>query len=243
MLALLKKEINGFFSSLTGYIVILVFLLANSLFMWVFPGELNVLDGGYASLDTLFLMGPWVFLFLVPAITMRMLAEEKKTGTMELLLTRPLSDLEIILAKYVAGLILVLFSLIPSLVYFVSVYLLGNPMGNLDAGGIWGSYIGLFFLAAIYVAIGIFASSLTDNQIIAFIIAMLLSFFMFIGFESISTLSVWKGWDNVMLNMGINEHYKSMSRGVIDSRDMMYFMLVITTFIFITQTVFQSRKW
>ncbi|MCK4837139.1 MAG: ABC transporter permease, partial [Candidatus Aminicenantes bacterium] len=188
MLALFRKEISSFFSTLTGYVVIVVFLLANSLFIWIFPGNLNVLDSGYADLETLFIIAPWVFLFLVPAITMRMFSEEQHSGTIELLFTKPLSDLKIILAKYLAGLLLVLFSLLPTLVYFGSVYFLGNPVGNIDLGGFWGSYFGLFFLAGIYVAIGTFTSSLSDNQIISFLLAVLISFIFYTGFDSISSL-------------------------------------------------------
>lgn len=243
MIVLLRKEISVFFNSLTGYIVILVFLLINSLFLWVFPGEFNVLDSGYANLETLFIISPWVFLFLVPAISMRLFSEEKRTGTIELIITRPLSELQIVLAKYFAGLSLVLFSLLPSLIYFFSVYQLGNPVGNIDTGGTWGSYIGLFFLAGIYTSIGVFASALTENQIIAFIIALLLSFFFFIGFESISTLGVLGKFDDILINLGINEHYRSMSRGVLDTRDIIYFIGVIAIFIFATKTVLESRKW
>jgi len=243
MLALFRKEINVFFSTPTGYIVITVFLVANSLFMWIFPGELNVIDNGYASIDTLFVIAPWVFLFLVPAVTMRSFADEKKSGTMELLFTRPLSDLQIILAKFFAGLILVLFALIPCLVYFFSVYLLGNPVGNIDTGGTWGSFIGLFFLAAIYVSIGVFSSSLTDNQVIAFIVAVLISFILYIGFDYISSIAIFRSMDQFILTMGINEHYTSISRGVLDSRDIVYYVLVISLFVLLTKIVIQSRKW
>jgi ABC-2 type transport system permease protein len=190
MRVLLLKEIRGFFSSLTGYIVIIVFLVTNSLFMWVFPGDMNVLDSGYASLDSFFVMAPWIFLFLVPAITMRTFAEEKRGGTMEFLLTKPLTDLQIILAKYLGGLILVLLSLIPCLIYYWSVSALGNPPGNLDTGGIWGAFLGLFFLAAIYVSIGVLASALSDNQIVAFIIAVLLSFLLYMGFDYLASLQI-----------------------------------------------------
>lgn len=221
----------------------MVFLTANSLFLWIFPGELNVLESGYATIDTLFIIAPWVFLFLVPAVTMRMFSEERKTGTIELLLTRPLSDLQIISAKFLAGLILVLFSLLPCLVYFISVYLLGNPVGNIDTGGTWGSFIGLFFLAGIYVSIGIFASSMTDNQIIAFILSLILCFFFFIGFESLSSIPIFQSIDHVIMNLGINEHYKSMSRGVIDSRDMVYFAVVVVLFLVFTKMSMQSRRW
>lgn len=243
MYTLLKKEISNFFSSIIGYIVIIVFLLANSLFMWIFPGELNILDSGYSTIDTLFLIAPWIFLFLVPAITMRLFSEEKRTGTIETLFTKPLTDLEIVLAKYFAGLVLVLFSLIPSLIYFITVYYIGSPKGNIDTGGTWGSYIGLFFLSAIYVAIGIFSSSLTQNQIVAFIIAIILSFFFYIGFESVSTLKIWGNFGNLIDYIGINSHYNSMSRGVLDTRDIIYFVSIITAFILFTKTVLQSRKW
>ncbi len=243
MYTLLKKEINNFFSTLTGYIVIIVFLLINSLFMWIFPGEFNVLESGYATLDTLFYISPWVFLFLVPAVTMRLFSEEKRTGTIELLFTRPLTDLQIILGKYLAGLVLVLFSLLPTLIYFLSVYLLGDPVGSIDTGGTWGSYIGLFFLAAIYVAIGLFASSLTQNPIIAFLIGMLTCFIIYIGFDSMASLELFKPIDDFIINLGIDAHYSSMSRGVIDTRDIIYYLAVIAIFIVLTKTVLESRKW
>ena len=157
MYSLFKKEISSFFSSLIGYLVILVFLLANSLFMWVLPGQFNVLDSAYANLESLFILAPWIFLFLVPAVTMKLFSDEKKSGTIELLLTKPLSDLQIILSKYFGGLVIVILSILPTLIFFLSIYLLGNPKGNIDIGGTWGSYIGLFFLASVYTAIGIFA--------------------------------------------------------------------------------------
>lgn len=243
MFTLFKKEINNFFSSLIGYIVIIVFLVVNSLFIWVFPGQFNILDSGYSSLQSLFILSPWIFLFLVPSVTMRLISDEKKTGTIELLFTRPLTDFQIIFVKYLAGVSLVLFSLLPSLIYFLTVYKLGSPVGNIDTGATWGSYIGLFFLASVYASIGIFASSLTQNQIIAFIISMLISFFFYIGFESISTINLLKPIQGIIINLGINEHYKSISRGVIDTRDIIYFISIITGFLFATKLVLQSRKW
>ena len=242
MYTLFKKEFRSFFSSLTGYIVIIAFLIINGLFIWVFPGVNNILESGYASLNGLFTIAPWIFLFLAPAVTMRMFSDEKKTGTIELLLTRPLSDFQIIFAKFIAALVLVLFSILPTLIYFYTVYVLGNPVGNIDTGGTWGSYIGLFFLAAIYVSIGVLSSSVTDNQIVAFIVGMLLCFIMYIGFDYLSELATLKSNDTI-INLGINEHYKSMSRGVIDSRDMVYFISVIAFFLLITKTKLQSRKW
>lgn len=211
--------------------------------MWVFPGQFNVFDNGYASLDTLFIIAPWVFMFLIPAVTMRMFADEKKTGTIELLYTRPITEMQIIFAKYFAGLLLVFLALLPTLVYFITVYLLGNPKGNIDIAGTCGSYIGLLFLAAAYVAVGVFASSLTENQIVAFIIALFLCFFCYIGFESLSALDIKGVLANFITSLGINAHYVSMSRGVIDTRDVIYFISFTAVFILLTRTVLESRKW
>jgi len=243
MWALFNKEISGFFSSLTGYLVIVVFLLLNSLFMWIVPGQFNVIGNGYATMDSLFAIAPWVFLFLVPAITMRMFSEEKRTGTLDLLYTRPVSEMQIILAKFLASWALVLFSLIPTLIYFWSVSRLGSPPGNMDVGGTWGSYIGLFFLGGIYAAIGIFASSLTGNQIVAFIMAVFLSFLMYLGFEFLSGIAESGRTVFLISRLGISYHYNSISRGLIDSRDMLYFAGVILLFIVGTRTVLQSSKW
>ncbi|HBX50711.1 MAG: gliding motility-associated ABC transporter permease subunit GldF [Bacteroidetes bacterium RIFOXYA12_FULL_35_11] len=242
MLVLLNKEIREFFSNLMGYIVVIVFLLINSLFIWVFPGEFNLLDAGYANLDTLFIISPWVFLFLVPAITMRLFAEEKKTGTLDTLLIRPISDLQIVLAKFFAGVILVFVSLLPTIIYYFTIYKLGNPVGNLDKGGILGSYIGLFFLASVYISIGLFASSLTQNQIIAFIIGMLIAFFFYYGFDSIGTILPQSAQEFIVY-LGINEHYRSISRGVVDTRDVVYFISIISIFIYFTKLAIESRKW
>ncbi len=243
MYSLFRKEIAGFFSSLTGYIVIIVFLMANSLFLWVFPGSYNIPDNGYATLESLFVISPWVFLFLVSAVTMRMFSEEKRHGTLELLMTKPLTDLQLILAKYFAALVLVLLSIIPTLIFFYSVYHLGNPIGNIDTGGTWGSFIGLFFLAAIYAAIGIFASSITENQIVSFILAAIISLFFYIGLDAIAALPVFSSSENFITVLGINQHYKSMSRGVLDSRDIIYFISIVAFFILLSRTVIQSRKW
>jgi len=243
MLALLKKEINSFLNSLTGYLVIIVFLLINGLFLWVFPLQFNILDFGFASIDNLFMLSPFVFLFLIPAITMRSFADERKTGTIEMLLTKPLSDMQIIYAKYLAGLVLVIFALLPTLVYFVSVYKLGLPPGNIDLGGMWGSYLGLLFLGAGFVAIGIFASSLAENQVVAFIIAVFLCGFLYIGFEFIYSLSLFGQIDLFIQSLGMNAHYTSMSRGVIDSRDVVYFVSFIAFFLQLTRIKLESRKW
>lgn len=243
MLSLLRKEIQAFLGSLIGYIVIIVFLTIIGLIMWVFPGDMNILNNEYASLGPLFTIAPWVFMFLIPAVTMRLFADENKSGTIELLLTKPLTDLQIISAKYLAGFLLVLFSLLPTLVYFLTIFQLGAPVGNLDIGGMWGSYLGLLFLASGFVAIGLFASALTDNQVIAFIIAVFISFFVYIGFDFISSLALFGSVDLLILKLGINEHYSSMSRGVIDSRDAIYFLSLIAFFFMLTKLKISARNW
>jgi len=243
MFTLYKKELNGFLNSLIGYIVVIVFLLVTGLFLWVFPLEFNILDSGYANIDGLFIIAPFVFLFLIPAITMRSFADEKKTGTLEILMTQPLTDLQVIFAKYLAGLTLVIFSLLPTLICFLAVYKLGLPQGNLDIGGMWGSYIGLLFLGAAFVSIGIFASSITDNQIISFIISVFLCAAFYMGFELIYTFILSGKTGLLVQSLGINAHYSSMSRGVIDTRDLIYFLSFTGVFILLTKISLESRKW
>jgi ABC-2 type transport system permease protein len=204
---------------------------------------MNVLETGYATLESLFSIAPWAFLFLVPAITMRMIAEEKRTGTLELLYTRPVTELQIVLAKFLASWSLVLLSLVPTLVFFWSVYRLGSPPGNIDVGGTWGSYIGLFFLGGIYAAIGIFASAVTDNQIVAFILAVLLSLLMYLGFDFAAGLAGTGKVSLLISGFGIDHHYNSISRGVLDSRDLLYFLGVIALFIMSTRLVLQRKNW
>ena len=243
MYALFKKEISNFLSSLIGIMVIVVFLLITGLFLWVFKSDFNLLSYGYANLDGLFILAPWVFLFLVPAVTMRSFAEENRTGTIEMLLTKPLSDWQIILAKFFASVVLVLLALIPTAVYYFSVYRLGLPMGNLDSGGIMGSYIGLFLLSSSFVAIGLFCSSVTNNQILAFILSVFLCGFIYIGFEFIFSLSLFGPIDLFIQRLGISAHYSSISRGVVDTRDILYFLSVIALFLSMTKLVLSSRKW
>ncbi len=243
MWSLYKKEIASFFSSLTGYLVIGVFIIITGLFLWVIPGEMNILHGGYATLESLFYLAPWLYLFLVPAVTMRLFAEEKRTGTMELLYTRPLTELQIVLAKYLAGVTLVVISLLPTLIYFYSVVQLGNPSGNIDFGGTWGSFIGLFFLAAIYVSIGTFCSSLTDNQIVSFVLAVMLCFVFYYGFEALSQVFESNQLKNTIVFLGIDDHYQSISRGVIDSRDLIYFISTISIITYATRLTLISKKW
>ncbi len=242
MFPIYKKELYSYLSSLVAYITIGIFLVVLGLFLWVFP-DTSILEYGYAGLDSLFNIAPYLFMFLIPAITMRSLAEEKREGTFELLATRPLTDWQIVLGKYLASLTLVLFSLIPTLVYYISVHQLGVIKGNLDSGAIIGSYIGLFLLGAAFVAIGIFASAITKNQIIAFAIAVFLSFIAFSGFDSASQILSLQQFDNILINLGINEHYQSISRGVLDSRDLIYFLSFITLFLLITKTILGGRKW
>ena len=242
--ALYQKEIRNFLNSFIGYVVILVFLVITGLFLWVFPGtQYNIPESGYAGIDGLFSLAPWVFMFLVPAVTMRSLSEEKKSGTLELLLTRPLTEMNIVLAKYFAGMTLVLFSLVPTLLYYISVRMLASPPGNVDSGAVWGSYIGLFFLAAGYTGIGIFASSVTENQVVAFIIAVFLSFFFFAGLDSLSGLEFFSKFDLVLQTLGISSHYASISRGVVDTRDLLYFISLSAFFIYLSHLSIRSRKW
>lgn len=240
MIQVFKKELNSFLNSLIAYVVIGVFLTSIGLMMWVFT-DTSVLEYGYADMDTLFSMGPYVFIFLVPAITMKSFAEEKKMGTMELLLTKPLSDWNIVLGKFLAAFALVMFALAPSLIYYYSIYQLGNPIGNVDSAGVSGSYVGLMFLSIVFCAIGLFASSLTTNQIVSFILAAFLSFIFYTGFDSLSSL----GGDSALLikQFGILYHYESLSRGVIDSRSVIYFVSVAGLILLGTKTVISSRQW
>lgn len=235
MFSIFRKEFRSFLSNATGYVVISIFLLLNGLFLWVIPGEFNILDSGYANLDGLFYLSPWLFLFLCPALTMRLLAEEKQSGTWELLSTKPLSKWAIILGKYMAGWMLVIVALLPVLLYYFIVSYLAEPVGNIDSGAFWGSFTGLILLAAVYVAIGIFSSSLSNNQLVSFVTAVVISFFMLYGFELIASFFSSGKLIYVLDNCGIQSHYKSISRGVIDSRDLIYFLIVIYIFLFFTE--------
>jgi ABC-2 type transport system permease protein len=242
MLAILAKELNSFFSSLVGYIVITIFLTGIGLFMWVFP-ETEVLNYGFATMETLFSMTPFVYLFLIPAITMRTFAEERKSGTMELLLTRPLTDLQLILGKYLASLVLVLFSLLPTLIYYYTIVELGSPQGNIDTAAVIGSYIGLILLGGVFTSIGIFASIITDNQVVAFILAVFFCFILYTGISSLTSLSFLGSVAYLISQLGIDYHYISVSRGLIDSRNLAYFLSLIVLFLYATYLVLRSRKW
>ncbi|MFP4846285.1 gliding motility-associated ABC transporter permease subunit GldF [Winogradskyella sp. PE311] len=240
MLAILKKEINTFFASPIGYLVIGVFLVLNGLFLWVFKGEFNLLDSGIASLSGFFLLSPWILIFLVPAVTMRSFSDEKKQGTLELLVTKPISHFQIVLGKFFGAFLLIILTLVPTLLYVYTVSQLGNSEGNLDLGSTVGSYFGLLFLVSAYTAIGIFASTLSDNQIVAFIIAVFICFFLFFGFEGLSNYALLG--DLVHLeNLGMSAHYNSMSRGVIDTRDLIYFLSITITFLLFTKLRIQKQ--
>ena len=243
MLSIFKKEVNLFLSSLIGYIAIGVFLIATALFLWVFP-DYSVINYGFSTLESFFRMAPYIFLFLIPAITMRTFAEEIQTGTIELLATRPINDWEIILGKYFAAVFLVALAILPTFVYYYSISQLGMPKGNLDVGATWGSYLGLFALGAVFVAIGLFCSSMTSNQIIAFISALFLCGFCYDAFSSLSRLQVFYGTSDALVeSLGINYHYASISRGLIDSRDVIYFLTVIAGFLAMTKFALEKRKW
>ncbi|MDQ7949295.1 MAG: gliding motility-associated ABC transporter permease subunit GldF [Pedobacter sp.] len=242
MYAVFKRELFSFLNSLMGYITIGIFLLACALLLWFFP-DTSILDYGYAELNGFFSLVPFLFIFLIPAITMRSFAEERREGTYVLLATKPLTPLQIILAKYAACIVLLLFALVPTLVYYYSIYQLGLPKGNVDTGAVIGSYIGLFLLGNAFVAIGIFASSLTKNQVIAFAIAVFICFFAFSGFESLSKLFEYQYFETILLNLGINAHYQSISRGVLDTRDLIYFITFVLVFLGLTQITIGGRKW
>ncbi|MCL2598080.1 MAG: gliding motility-associated ABC transporter permease subunit GldF [Paludibacter sp.] len=242
MFAIYKKELSSFFSNATGYIVVGIFLMLTGLFLWVIPGSYNILQAGYANVDGLFILAPWLFLLLCPAICMRLFAEEKQTGTWEILVTKPISPLQIILGKFFAAFSLVVIALLPTILYYFSVAWIADPFWNVDSGAFWGSFIGLLFLAVDYVAIGTFSSSLTRNQIVAFVAAVVICFFMFYGFSLIASFFNHAQAIQNAENLGINAHYQSISRGVVDSRDVAYFTLIAIIFIFLTKINLKHKK-
>ena len=239
MISILKKEFNSFFASSIAYLVIGVFLLISSLFLFVFNDDFNILNAGFADVTPFFYLAPWVFLFLIPAITMKSFADEYNTGTIELLKTNPISDWQIIMGKFLASLLLILIAIIPTFLYVFTVYQLGNPTGNIDFGSTAGSYIGLLFLASTYTAIGLFTSTLSKNQIVAFILSIFITFILLYGFDAISN-SFGSAFLTIK-KIGINEHFKSISRGVIDTRDIIYFLSVTFFFLFITKSRLENE--
>ncbi len=235
MFSIFNKEIKSFFGSLTGYIVVGIFLILTNLFLWVIPGEYNIPESGYANVDGLFTIAPWLFLFLCPAVAMRAFAEEKQSGTWELIITKPLSSWQIVLGKYFASVVVVLVALIPTILNYFVVSYLAEPVGNVDAGAFWGSFIGLAFLAFIFTAIGVFSSSLSNNQVISFVLAVVISFALFYGFDLLTAFFSKGNIIGLIESAGINAHYKSVSRGVIDSRDLVYFIVISYLFLFFTE--------
>jgi len=233
MWSVCKKELRQFFSNLTGYITMILFLLVNGIFLFVL-NDSNIFDFGYASLDKFFELAPWILLFLVPAITMRTLADEFKSGTFEILQTRPLTKWQIVLGKYISILIVLLFVIIPTLIYVITIKTL-SAQGGIDSGGILGSYIGLFLLAAVFAAIGLCGSGFTNNAVVAFLISAFACLVLYFGFNALSRLSFFaNGPDYYIEMLGIDFHYRSISRGVLDSRDVIYFLSIIFLFLLIT---------
>ena len=239
MKSIVLREIKSFFGSPIGYLVIAIFLLINGLFLWVFEGEYNILKTGFADLTPFFTLAPWILIFLIPAVTMRSFSDEKKQGTLELLLTKPLSIWQIVNGKFLGALLLIVMAIIPTFIYVWTIYGLGMPEGNIDMGSTIGSYFGLLFLISAYSSIGIFTSTLSENQIVAFIIAVFLCFFLYFGFEGLAT--VLPNISNLIAALGMQDHYKSMSRGVIDSRDIIYFVSI--TIAFLSFTVFNLKSF
>ena len=233
MLAIFKKEFNSFFTSTIAYLTIGIFLLINGLFLWVFDDDFNILNAGFADLTSFFYLAPWILIFLIPAITMKTFADEFSSGTIEILKTRPITNVTLVLGKFFAILTLLIIVLIPTFVYAYSIHELGNPVGNLDYGSISGSYLGLFLLASSFASIGIFTSTLSKNQVVAFLLGICVVFLFYYGFDAVSSL--FGDYSYTIKLFGMNEHYKSISRGVIDSRDVLYFMSIIIFFLFVSK--------
>jgi len=242
MYAVFKRELFSLLNSLMAYITIGIFLLVSGLLLWFFP-DTSVLEYGYAELTGFFSLVPFLFMFLIPAITMRSFAEERREGTYILLASRPLTDWQIILAKYLACFTLVLFALLPTLLYYYSIVQLGLPKGNIDGGAVTGSYIGLFLLGGAFAAIGIFSSSITKNQVIAFAVAVFISFIVYSGFEALSKIFTLNIFADVFTWLSVNEHFQSMSRGVLDTRDLIYFISFVLLFLGMTKLAIGGRKW
>jgi ABC-2 type transport system permease protein len=241
MKAIALREIKSFFGSPIGYLVIALFLIINGLFLWVFEGEYNILNSGFADLTPFFTIAPWVLIFLIPAVTMRSFSDERKQGTLELLLTKPLSLWQIVNGKFLGSFILIVIALIPTLLYVYVISSLGMPEGNIDLGSIMGSYFGLLFLIAAYTSIGIFASTLSENQIVAFIVSVFLCFFFYFVFDGLAIYLPYL--ENFISSLGMENHFKSMSRGVLDTRDIIYFVSITIAFLSITVFKLKSLKF
>ena len=238
MKSIVLREIKSFFGSPIGYLVIAIFLLLNGLFLWVFEGEYNILKSGFADLSPFFTLSPWILIFLIPAVTMRSFSDERKQGTIELLFTKPLSVWQIVNGKFLGAFLLIVIAIVPTLVYVYVISSLGMPEGNIDMGSTMGSYFGLLFLVSAYTSIGIFTSTLSENQIVAFILSVFLCFIFYYGFEGIAAYA--KGFEDGVARIGMDYHFKSMSRGVLDTRDILYFVSV--TVVFLSMTVFKLKS-
>lgn len=241
MLTIFKKEVNSFLSSLVAYLVMAVFLTASGLFLWVFP-DTSILEYGYAEMGTFFNYSPFVFIFLVPAVTMRSFADEAKAGTIELLLTKPLTSWQVIGGKYLAAVFLIVLTLLPTLVYYFSVVQLGNPTGNVDTAGVMGSYLGLILLGGVFAAIGLYASSLTDSQIVSFLISVFVCFVFYVGLSSLASLDVWGGFGYFLSQIGLDYHYYALGRGLVDTRNLVYLISLTFFFLFLTHLRISKNK-
>nr|WP_314835494.1 gliding motility-associated ABC transporter permease subunit GldF [uncultured Flavobacterium sp.] len=239
MKSIVLREIKSFFGSPVGYLVIAIFLILNGLFLWVFEGEYNILNTGFADLTPFFTLSPWILIFLIPAVTMRSFSDEKKQGTLELLLTKPLSIWQIVNGKFLGAVLLITMAIIPTFIYVAVISSLGMPEGNIDMGSTMGSYFGLLFLIAAYSAIGIFTSTLSENQIVAFIVAVFVCFFFYFGFEGLS--AIVPNFSSKIAALGMQDHFKSMSRGVLDTRDIIYFSSI--TIVFLSFTVYNLKSF
>jgi len=242
MIALYKKEISVFFSSIIGYLIIGLFLFINSLILWHDISDINILDNAYANMDSLFSIAPLIFLVFIPAVSMRVFAEEFNTGTIETLMTKPITAFNIVLAKYLAVLSLILISIIPTIIYVVSIYFLGEIIGNLDLASIVGSYIGLILLSSIFSTISVYASSLSSNQIVAFILAIIICSFFYFGLDLLSQVPLLLSVDLIIQKIGISFHYNMLSKGLIKLSDFVYFISVSLLFIKLTEGVIKSRN-
>lgn len=242
MWTIFRKEVNQFLNSLLGYLVLVIFLVATGLLFWVFP-ESSVLDYGFAEMSVFFSLSPFVFIFLIPAITMRSFAEEKKSGTLEWLFTKPIDEWEILMGKFLAAWFLVFIALIPTLIYFISLWILGNPTGNIDAAGVAGSYLGLLLLAAVFAAIGLFGSSLSDNQLVSFVLSVFMCFFFYSGLQSLATINVWSAISPFLEYLSLEYHYQAIGKGLIDVRDVAYLFCLALALLFSTRLVILSRRW
>jgi ABC-2 type transport system permease protein len=242
MITLYKKEISIFFSTIIGYLIIGLFLLISSLILWHDISEINILDNAYASMDSFFSIAPLIFLLFIPSVSMRVFSEEFNTGTIETLITKPISSFEIVTAKFFAVLSLVIIAISPTITYVISIYFLGETTGNLDLAAVVGSYIGLILLSSIFSSISVYASSLSSNQIVAFILAIIMSSFFFFGFDILSQLPYLQIVDLTLQKIGISYHYNMMSKGLLKVSDLVYFMSVSLLFIKLTEVVIKNKK-